>query len=510
MSATQVEALRTLLPESVTAPTRARIARALFLRAARTLPVGALTVELPDGSTAVRGGPGSPTLTVHREDFFHRLGAHGRIGFGEAYMAGDWSADDLPGALAAFAASLDRLAPAPFRRIGRLLDRRLPSHEENTLAGAAQNISRHYDLSNELFALFLDETMTYSCAVFEPGDTLETAQRRKYEALAELADVGPSHDVLEIGTGWGGMAMHLAETRGCRVTSVTISRAQAELARERIAAAGLDGLIDVVLCDYREVEGSFDRIVSVEMFEAVGERYWRTFFGCCDRYLRPGGAVGMQTITMPHRRYRLTRRTYGWVHKYIFPGGLIPSPEALDRAVRAGSGLHVDAVSEIGPFYATTLQMWRERFMARADDVAELGFDGTFRRMWEFYLAYCEAGFATGALGNVQLRLARREARRPAGLGHRRVERDRRGPGAGARPARLPRGRERPPGGEARGARPARARGAARRHGPRGGDRRRGADPHRAGRDRRPHPLRRLLAPVHRRRLGLRRAAKPL
>ena len=407
MSATQVEALRTLLPESVTAPTRARIARALFLRAARTLPVGALTVELPDGSTAVKGGPGSPTLTVHREDFFHRLGAHGRIGFGEAYMAGDWSADDLPGALAAFAASLDRLAPAPFRRIGRLLDRRLPSHEENTLAGAAQNISRHYDLSNELFALFLDETMTYSCAVFEPGDTLETAQRRKYETLAELADVGPSHDVLEIGTGWGGMAMHLAETRGCRVTSVTISRAQAELARERIAAAGLDGLIDVVLCDYREVEGSFDRIVSVEMFEAVGERYWRTFFGCCDRYLRPGGAVGMQTITMPHRRYRLTRRTYGWVHKYIFPGGLIPSPEALDRAVRAGSGLHVDAVSEIGPFYATTLQMWRERFMARADDVAELGFDGTFRRMWEFYLAYCEAGFATGALGNVQLRLAR-------------------------------------------------------------------------------------------------------
>ena len=407
MSATQVEALRTLLPESVTAPTRARIARALFLRAARTLPVGALTVELPDGSTAVKGGPGSPTLTVHREDFFHRLGAHGRIGFGEAYMAGDWSADDLPGALAAFAASLDRLAPAPFRRIGRLLDRRLPSHEENTLAGAAQNISRHYDLSNELFALFLDETMTYSCAVFEPGDTLETAQRRKYEALAELADVGASHDVLEIGTGWGGMAMHLAETRGCRVTSVTISRAQAELARERIAAAGLDGLIDVVLCDYREVEGRFDRIVSVEMFEAVGERYWRTFFGCCDRYLRPGGAVGMQTITMPHRRYRLTRRTYGWVHKYIFPGGLIPSPEALDRAVRAGSGLHVDAVSEIGPFYATTLQMWRERFMARADDVAELGFDGTFRRMWEFYLAYCEAGFATGALGNVQLRLVR-------------------------------------------------------------------------------------------------------
>ncbi len=241
-----------------------------------------------------------------------------------------------------------------------------------------------------------------------PATRLETAQRRKYEALAELADVGPGHDVLEIGTGWGGMAMHLAATRGCRVTSVTISRAQASLARERIAAAGLADLIDVVLCDYREIEGTYDRIVSVEMFEAVGERYWPTFFASCDRYLRPGGAVGMQTITMPHRRYRATRRTYGWVHKYIFPGGLIPSQEAIDRAVRAGSGLRVEATSEIGPFYTTTLRMWRERFIARTDEVAALGFDGTFRRMWEFYLAYCEAGFATGALGNVQLRLARR------------------------------------------------------------------------------------------------------
>jgi cyclopropane-fatty-acyl-phospholipid synthase len=395
------------VPDPAIAPARARIARALFLRAVRTLPPGSLTVVLPDGRTAVAGRPSAPTMTVHREAFFHRLGAHGRIGFGEAYMAGDWSADDLGEALAAFAASLGRLAPAPFRRIGRLLDRRLPADEDNTPEGAARNIARHYDLSNELFALFLDETMTYSCAIFEPGDTLETAQRRKYEALAELADVGPGHHVLEIGTGWGGMAIHLATTRGCRVTSATISQAQAQLARERIATAGVGGLVEVVLRDYREIEGTYDRIVSVEMFEAVGERYWPEFFACCERYLRPGGAMGMQTITMPHTRYRATRRTYGWVHKYIFPGGLIPSERAIDGALRSGCGLRVEATSEIGHFYTTTLRMWRERFLARADEVAALGFDATFRRMWEFYLAYCEAGFATGALGDVQLRLAR-------------------------------------------------------------------------------------------------------
>ena len=398
---------RNWVPDPVIAPARARIARALFLRAARTLPVGSLSVVLPDGRTAVAGRPDAPRMMVHRDEFFHRLGAHGRIGFGEAYMAGDWSADDLAGTLTAFAASLGRLAPAPFRRIGRVLDRRLPAHEENTPEGAARNIARHYDLSNELFALFLDETMTYSCAVFEPGDTLETAQRRKYEALAELADVGPGHHVLEIGTGWGGMAIHLATTRGCRVTSATISQAQAALARDRIAAAGVGHLVDVVLRDYRAIKGTYDRIVSVEMFEAVGERYWPAFFACCDRYLRPGGAMAMQTITMPHHRFLATRRTYGWVHKYIFPGGLIPSEAAIGRALREGSTLRVAATSEIGHFYTKTLRMWRERFVVRADEVAALGFDTTFRRMWEFYLAYCEAGFATGALGNVQLRLAR-------------------------------------------------------------------------------------------------------
>jgi len=408
MSATELRGEAcSLAPDPSFAPARARIARALFVRAVAGLPGHPLTLVMPDGLVAVTGEPGAPTMTVHRESFFHRLGTDRRIGFGEAYMAGDWSADDLPAALAAFAASVDRLAPAPLRWLGRAIERRLPMAEENTISGAAANIARHYDLSNELFALFLDDTMTYSCAVFEPGDTLESAQRRKHEALAELAGVRPGDHVLEIGTGWGGMAVHLAATRGCRVTSATISREQAALARERIAAAGLADRVEVILRDYREIEGRYDRVLSVEMFEAVGERYWPGFFACCDRYLRPGGAVALQTITMPHGRYRATRRVYGWVHKYIFPGGLIPSREAIDRALAAGSALRVVHANEIGPHYATTLRLWRERFLRRSDAVTELGFDATFRRMWEFYLAYCEAGFATGAIGDVQLRLAR-------------------------------------------------------------------------------------------------------
>jgi cyclopropane-fatty-acyl-phospholipid synthase len=392
-------------PHAPRAAARAAVARALFLRTVRHLP---LRVVLPNGVVAGRGEPDGPVMTISRDAFFHRLAAAGKIGFGEAYMAGDCAADDLAEALTAFAARVDRLLPGPLQRLRGLYEPRIPAEQRNTPTGAARNISRHYDLSNELFALFLDETMTYSCAIFEPGDTLADAQRRKYQAICDRIELRESDHLLEIGTGWGGMAMHLAATRGCRVTSVTISRAQAALARERIAAAGLADLVEVVLCDYREITGTYDRIVSVEMFEAVGERYWPTFFASCDRYLRRGGAVGMQTITMPHRRYRATRRTYGWVHKYIFPGGLIPSEQAIDRAVRAGSGLRVEATSEIGPFYTTTLRMWRERFVARTDEVAALGFDGTFRRMWEFYLAYCEAGFATGALGNLQLRLARR------------------------------------------------------------------------------------------------------
>jgi cyclopropane-fatty-acyl-phospholipid synthase len=383
---------------------RAAVAEALFDRAVQHLGV---TVTGPGERLRCPGPPTAPAMRIRTDAFFHRLGAHGKIGFGEAYMAGDWEADDLPAVLTAFASRLERLVPAPLARLRPLFEPRLPPEERNTVAGAAVNIRRHYDLSNELFALFLDPTMTYSCAVFELGDSLQDAQVRKYEAMCRLLDLEPSDHLLEIGSGWGGMAMHAASTRGCRVTTATISLRQQELARRRIVDLGLDDRVEVVLADYRDLRGRYDKLVSIEMLEAVGEDYWPAFFEACDRLLAPGGRMALQTITMPHDRYRATRRTYGWVHKYVFPGGLIPSPEAIEVASRRGSRLRVRGQTEIGPHYVPTLRAWRERFLARAGEVRQLGFSAEFVRMWEFYLGYCEAGFATGALGDLQLVLER-------------------------------------------------------------------------------------------------------
>ena len=395
---------RLSIPPAPRSPTRARIARSLFERAVHGLE--RLEVIAPDGR-ALRSQPGAPRMEIMSDAFFHRLAGSGKIGFGEAYMAEEWRSDDLAGVLSAFATRLTSLVPRPIQRLRRLYEPLQPGHERNTPDGARANISRHYDLSNELFATFLDETMTYSCAIFAAGDTLEQAQRRKYQAMCDLIDLRSGDHMLEIGTGWGGMAMHAAATSGCRVTTVTISQRQKQLAERRIREAGLDGQIEVLLCDYRDVRGRFDKIVSIEMFEAVGEEYWPEFFGICDRLLAPGGCMSLQTITMPHGRFRATRRSYTWVHKYIFPGGLIPSEPAIADALSQASHLRIASSNEIGQHYAPTLRMWRERFLDRWDDVCGLGFDDTFRRTWEFYLAYCEAGFRSGAIGDVQMALQR-------------------------------------------------------------------------------------------------------
>ena len=398
-------------------PARAAVARAVFGTAVARLPV---RVRMPDDSADSRGlhgggGPAAPVMHIHRPpEFFRRVGASGLIGFGESYMAGDWDSADLTGLLTVFAAHAAELVPPWLQRLRRLAVRRQPPDDLQTVAGARRNIGRHYDLSNDLFALFLDETMTYSSALFAIGPDgapaaeaplLAEAQRRKIDRLLDRAGVGPGGRLLEVGTGWGELAIRAAR-RGATVRTITLSAEQQALAARRVAAAGLAGRVSVELRDYRDLDGRFDAICSVEMLEAVGERYWDAYFAALDRHLAPGGRIALQTITMPHDRMLATRHTYTWIQKYIFPGGLLPSVTAIGDSV-ARTRLRITGREDFGVHYAETLRIWRERFGARAADVARLGFDEVFNRMWTFYLCYSEAGFRAGYIDVSQLTLAR-------------------------------------------------------------------------------------------------------
>ncbi|MFD6888299.1 class I SAM-dependent methyltransferase [Streptomyces sp. NPDC059957] len=384
---------------------RAAVGRLLIRRALDRLP---LQVRMgPDGTL----GRGGPAMAVYDPDAFERrIAAEGLIGFGESYLAGEWDARDPVAVLTVLAGHVTGLVPAPLQRLRGLWASRHPASERNTPDGSRTNVQRHYDLSNELFAEFLDPTMTYSSAVFRTlpagPEQLAEAQHRKIDMLLDLVEAGPGTRLLEIGTGWGELAVRAAR-RGAHVVTLTLSREQRELALRRIAAAGLSDRVEVRLCDYREAEGSYDAIVSVEMIEAVGAEYWPVYFATLDRLLAPGGRVALQAITMPHERMLATRATYTWIHKYIFPGGMLPSVRVVEEMARAHTGLRVTRSQAYGAHYAQTLRLWRERFAERADRVAELGFDPTFRRMWTFYLAYCEAGFASGYLDVHQFLLTR-------------------------------------------------------------------------------------------------------
>jgi cyclopropane-fatty-acyl-phospholipid synthase len=395
------------------APLRATMARLIFEHAVARVPV---RVTYPDGRGLGGGRPGSPEFEVVRPAaFFARLGRDAKIGFGDAYMAGDWragSGTDLADLLTPFAARLTTLIPAPLQRLRVFADGRVPQDQENTPDGSRANIAAHYDLSNELFAAFLDPTMSYSCAWFDDSEPiaaaigLEEAQLRKIDGILDLAGVQAGTRVLEIGSGWGSLAVRAAQ-RGAHVTTITLSREQMRLARERVAAAGLSGLVEVRVQDYREVEGEYDAIVSVEMIEAVGEAYWPAYFAALDRLLAPGGRIGIQAITMAHDRFLATRRSFSWIQKHIFPGGIIPSLRAVGDTLAAHTTLRVTRQRELRPHYARTLRLWRERFLDQWPHIHAQGFDEDFRRMWEFYLAYSEAGFRSGYLGVSQLQLSR-------------------------------------------------------------------------------------------------------
>jgi len=333
-------------------------------------------------------------------------------------MAGDWRAGpgtDLADLLAPFAARLATLVPEPLQRLRAIIDQRIPTSHENTLGGSRDNVRAHYDLSNELFEAFLDPTMSYSAAWFDESESvltatgLQEAQLRKIDGVLDYAGVGPGTRLLEIGTGWGALAIRAGQ-RGAQVTTVTISAEQLAFATERVAEAGLSDRVDLRLQDYREVDGEFDAIVSVEMIEAVGEAYWPTYFATIDRLLAPGGIVSIQAITMAHERVLATRRSFSWIQKYIFPGGIIPSMESIDQTLATHTTLRVTRRRELGAHYARTLHLWRQRFNEQWPQIHRLGFDETFHRMWEFYLAYCEAGFAVGYLGVSQLQMTREPA----------------------------------------------------------------------------------------------------
>ena len=375
------------------------IADRLFRRAAARLPI---RIVYPDGTVIGAADPTLPTMVVHRPDaMVRRVGRYGLIGFGESYMAGDWDSTDLAGLLTEFAKRLDELIPPAMQRFRPLAVVRQPRSQHNSRQQAKLNIAEHYDLSNDLFAAFLDETMTYSSALFgslPAGQScLAAAQRRKIDRLLDAARVGPGSRVLEIGTGWGELCIRAAE-RGAHVRSITLSAEQQRLSRQRVAAAGLSDRVDIELCDYRDVDGRYDAVLSVEMIEAVGYRFWRTYFETLDRLVVPGGRVAIQAITMPHDRLLASRNTYTWIQKYIFPGGLLPSTESIFGLTERHTGLHTVDMFSMQPDYADTLRLWRERFAARQDAVAELGFDEVFHRMWELYLAYSEAGFRSGYL----------------------------------------------------------------------------------------------------------------
>jgi cyclopropane-fatty-acyl-phospholipid synthase len=387
------------------------LARRLVLGRLEGLAHGHLVLR--EGADLLRfGNPAEPAveLRVHDAAFYAEIAFGGSVGAGEAYMLGQWSSPDLAGllrlllrnreAMDSLEGGLARLG-APLRTAAHRLHR-------NTREGSRRNISAHYDIGNDFYRLFLDETMMYSCALFErPGMTLAEAQAAKLDAICRKLDLQPGDRVVEIGTGWGGFALHAASRYGCRVTTTTISPSQHALAAERIRAAGLADRVTLLQKDYRDLEGSYDKLVSIEMIEAVGHQYYGEFFRRCDALLRPGGVALIQAITIADRHYERARREVDFIKRYIFPGCCIPSVTALANAMTASSTLRIENLEDIGPHYATTLRLWRENFLVHAGRLHAQGMPQSFLRMWEFYLAYCEAGFAERALGDVHLRLFR-------------------------------------------------------------------------------------------------------
>ncbi|KQR67805.1 cyclopropane-fatty-acyl-phospholipid synthase [Rhizobium sp. Leaf384] len=370
----------------------------MVLRGLVHMEAGCLRLTLPDGRTFVIKGraPGpNAAVTLHNWNLPQRALANGTIGVAESYMDGDWESPDVGAFLELFLvnAEMGRHFPNGARGLLRFVEKLRHWMNANTKAGSKRNISAHYDLGNAFYAQWLDPSMTYSSALYTTGaNDLQSAQRAKYKALADAAGIGPNDHVLEIGCGWGGFAEYAASEIGCRVTGLTISREQLDFARARMEKAGLADKVDIKFQDYRDETGTYDRVVSIEMFEAVGEKFWPTYFSQVRRCLKPGGRAGLQIITIKPESYREYRANPDFIQKYVFPGGMLPTREHL---VSLGSKVGLTMVGDLGfgLDYARTLAEWRERFWLVWPKIEPLGFDLRFKRLWEFYLFYCEAGF---------------------------------------------------------------------------------------------------------------------
>lgn len=390
---------------------RPALAERAILRIADRLAIGVLDVRMPDGDCLRYSGsePGPrATIEVRDERLFGRLLRDGALGFAEAYIDGDWDSPDLLTVIDLGARNQVRLAEdlrgSLISRLSRMLVHRLRA---NSRRGARRNIAAHYDLGNTFYEAWLDPTMAYSAASFRAGNAdLELAQHAKFEQMADLAQIGPDQHVLEIGCGWGGFSTWAARTRGCRVTAITLSRAQFDYCQRQIANAGLADRVQVLLRDYRDVEGQFDRIVSIEMLEAVGESHWPAYFRQVHDLLRPGGRASLQVITIDDAHFAAYRRQVDFVQRHVFPGGMLPAPTVL-RNLATSAGLAWQSETRDGDDYARTLAHWRRRFDAVAGKVEAEGFDQRFRRFWTYYLTYCEAGFRAGRIDLLRFALCR-------------------------------------------------------------------------------------------------------
>ena len=375
---------------------------------------GRIDLVMPSGECLRLGGPGpsDASARIHDDRLFLRMLLRGEMGVGESFVAGEWSSDDLVSVARVFLRGTGRGAgrgiESPLTRLAQLPALLRHRRAANTPSGSKRNIHAHYDLGNAFYRLFLDpETLAYSCAHWpDPAMTLAEAQHAKLDRLCDQLALSPADHLLEIGCGWGGMAIHAARTRGCRVTAITVSHEQHQLATERVAAAGLADRISIQYRDYRDLDGTFDKIVSIEMIEAVGFDYLPGFFQTCARVLRPGGQIALQSITMPDDRFEAYRRRVDWMQTYIFPGSCIPSVAAIRHAAQAAH-LEITDALDIGPSYAPTLRAWRTRFLAAIPQVRALGFDEPFIRTWLMYLAFSEAAFVERTLGDHQLLLVR-------------------------------------------------------------------------------------------------------